>query len=59
MLVDLAKNEGMTFPDLNMVVIGGQTFTDVFRSEIIEHLGAVPLVSCTGNYTQGRIQEFV
>ena len=44
MLIDLAKKEGTTFPDLKMVAIGGQTFTDVFRSEIIDHLDAVPLV---------------
>lgn len=48
MLAGLAKKDGLPFPDLKMVIIGGQTFTDTFRSDIIEHLTAVPLVSCTG-----------
>ena len=45
MLIDLAKKEGLSFPDLKMYAIAGQPFTDVFRSEIIEYLNAVPMVS--------------
>ena len=47
MLVDIVKNKGAAFRDLQMVCLGGQSFTDVFRFEILEYLNAVPLVGCT------------
>lgn len=45
MLVELAKKERVTFPNLKMAAIGGQMLPEKFRIEIMDCLNARPLVS--------------